>query len=80
MEKNSNFGMYLRLQRELMDAYVEPICDHDRIQRLTDDLAAAHGQVQFAADVVAAGVEQVQRLDLAHRVWPADERSRQLGG
>ena len=41
MEKNSNFGMYLRLQRELMDAYVESICDHDRIQRLTDDLAAA---------------------------------------
>lgn len=41
METNPNFGMYLRLQRELIDAYVEPICDHDRIQRLTDDLAVA---------------------------------------
>ncbi len=40
METNESFGMYLRLQRELMEAYVARICDHGRIERLTDELAA----------------------------------------
>lgn len=46
MDQNENFGIYLRLQRELMEAYVAASCDHGRIERLTDELAIARRKVQ----------------------------------
>ena len=46
METNPKFGIYLRLQRELMEAYVSQVCDHRLIQRLTDDLAIARRSLE----------------------------------
>lgn len=47
MDIDSRFGIYLRLQRDLMEAYVAPVCDHGRIQRLTDELAIARRAVEL---------------------------------
>jgi len=40
------FGKYLRLQRELTEAYTSAVCQNGLIERLTDELAVLRSQIE----------------------------------
>lgn len=49
MDRQQAYGIHLRLQQELIEAYTAPVCQSGRIERLMDDLAAVRRLVERAA-------------------------------
>ncbi len=48
MDRQQAYGMHLRLQEELIEAFTAPVCQSGRIERLMDDLASVRRVVEGA--------------------------------
>lgn len=48
MDRHQAYGMHLRLQQELIEAFTAPVCQSGRIERLMDDLSATRRLVERA--------------------------------
>ena len=48
MDRQQAYGLHLRLQQELIEAFTAPVCQSGRIERLMDDLASVRREVESA--------------------------------